>query len=167
MISFPIKLKARTVLLSMAVFTLLVVSNGIAQGFSKYSLPYYAELKTYPLLIDKKYDAGTVTSITGNINKLFYVEYYAPNSNLRIIGLELKTDKGNTYQIHLAPLSWLEIKKVPIQKGNKLTVRGSIVSSGKEAIILAVNIYWEGNSVQLRYRDGRWRWNVPCESTLN
>ncbi len=86
---FPIKLKAKTILLALALVTLMIASNGIAQGFNKYSLPYYAELKTYPLLIDKKYDAKTVASITGDINKLFYVEYYAPGSNLRIIGLEL------------------------------------------------------------------------------
>jgi hypothetical protein len=146
----------------LSIFIFLILSlHGSAQGAEKYSLPYYIEQRAYPLLPGKKSDPATITSVSGRINKLFYVEYYYSDASFRILGLELKTDQNRTYQIHLAPLTWLEYKNVPIYQGARLRVEGSIISLERESVLIATSLCWEDNRVNLRHRDGRWLWTLP------
>jgi hypothetical protein len=150
----------KTSLQYLVFITLMLSGYSSAQGFDKHSLSDYLEQKAYPLSLDKKYDFATVESVTGKINKLFYVEYYYFSGSFRILGLELETNQNEIYQIHLAPLIWLNCRDVPIHKGAQLTVKGSIVSTSNESVLIAGSLSWQGKKVDLRRRDGQWLWDL-------
>jgi hypothetical protein len=83
----------------------------------------------------RMFDPGTVETVAGEVTS---VDQMVPRKGMSSgIHLKLKTEKG-TLPVHLGPAWYIERLDTKIEKGDKLSIKGSRVTfEGKPAIIAA------------------------------
>jgi hypothetical protein len=87
-----------------------------------------------------RYDPATEATVTGTVDAVEQVT--ATGAGRRALGgthLTLKTGT-ETLQVHLGPAAFLEEKKLAVAAGDTLTITGSRVKVGDEAVFIARDV---------------------------
>ncbi len=105
-----------------------------------------------------KYDPATETTVKGTVEELKLVP---PSGGKPIAYLMTKTgpDKErDTVQIFLCPKSFLDQMGIAFKPDEAIEVKGSKVKQGGTDLILAREIVKGGESLTLRFQDGKPAW---------
>jgi hypothetical protein len=106
----------------------------------------------------EKYDPATETTVKGTVGEFKLVP---PSGGKPIAYLTTKTgpDKErDTVQIFLCPKSFLDQMGIAFKPDEAIEVKGSKVKQGGTDLILAREIVKGGESLTLRFQDGKPAW---------
>lgn len=146
-----------TALVAIAAVALLLVPAGFAQNGQNGS----ATGKTHRI-----YDPATETTVTGTIESIHKVRSWR-NKAWAGTHLTLKTESGDTYDIHLGPASYLEQQDFSFAKGEQVEITGSkVMYKGKDAII-AREVKKDGKTLTLRDAQGFPAWAGQRRGAMN
>lgn len=111
------------------------------------------------------YDIKNETSFKGTVEA---VEQVTPEGRMagRMGGrsmtgthVRLKTASG-TFEVHLGPTSYLEEKKLKLEKGEEIEVLGSRIRMADDYVVLAREVRRGGETWTLRDENGRPLWRM-------
>lgn len=106
---------------------------------------------------NKMYDPKSLETVSGEV---VAVDRITPGKGMSNgIHLSLKTDK-ETVSVHLGPAWYLENQDVKIEKKDRLEVKGSRVSFGGKAAIIASEVRKGDQILTLRDNDGFPVWSA-------
>lgn len=106
---------------------------------------------------NRNFNASTVTTIEGTVEN---VESFQPSADCSIgQRLTLVTDEGK-YFLHIGPQYYLNENKMQYFYGDDLSITGSIVTIGKERVMMVCSIkrLSDGKELVLRDQSGNPRW---------
>jgi hypothetical protein len=101
-----------------------------------------------------KYDTATETKLKGTVEQLKLVP---PSGGKPVAYLVVKSGE-NTVDVFLAPKSFLDEMGVTFQPSDVIQVTGSKVKQDSAEVILAREIVKGGDTVTLRFGDGKPAW---------
>jgi hypothetical protein len=103
------------------------------------------------------FNEATIETVSG------YVSSVDPFQNLERntrngVKATLETDDGETVDVYLGPVTFLEHHGFIIERGDMLSVTGSKVRHDGEDVIIATVIAEDGQRLKIRDADGRQAW---------
>jgi len=107
---------------------------------------------------NKMYNPNEVKTLHGIIESVgtFSLEG-APVNGVR---LRIRTDNGDLVTVHTGPRPYLERNNIWFHHGDEVTVMGSPAKVGWRDVILAAQIKKGDQTLDLRSKEGKPRWNV-------
>lgn len=78
--------------------------------------------------------------------------------------LKVKTDQGQTIDVHAAPEQFLRQRNMELKKGDKIQVTGSRAQIGGKDVLIASRISKDGKEVMLRSAQGQPMWSQTGQS---
>ncbi len=133
----------------LGVVFMLIMNHGFAQQDSKNTC-WGSEKK-------KVYDTSTLTQVKGTITEIKH-----PNCGKgqgKGVHLILKTEKTDTYEVHLGPLWYLEKQNILLSEGDTIVVSGSKVMLNKQEVIIAREFEKGSSTIILRDKNGIPLWS--------
>ncbi len=101
-----------------------------------------------------RYDTQTVKDFTGVV-----VGVREDDQNAALPGIHLSVrEDQETYDVYLAPVSFLKLFDVEFAKGDQVQVNGSRVKCGNDTVILAKEVRRGETTVYLRDESGKPFW---------
>jgi len=101
-----------------------------------------------------KYDPATETKVKGGVEQLKPV----PPTGLKPLAYLVLKSGQDTVQVFLCPKSFLAEMGVSFKAGDEIEVTGSKVKQGDEDLILAREVVKGGDTLTLRFKDGKPAW---------
>lgn len=144
-------MKIATTVMILAVSTLLLTTDAFAQGFRWRGGGGWGAGGQYGRL----YDAKTVETVSGEVTS---VQEMTPFKDMgRGVHLMLKTDK-ETISVHLGPVWYIERQDTKIAAGDKIEVKGSLITYEGKPAIIAAEIHKGDEVLMLRDASGIPMW---------
>jgi hypothetical protein len=103
------------------------------------------------------YNPQTVTTVTGQVEKLETLPGRGGGRGLQFRGVVLKTNQGNL-MVHLGPGWFLNEQKFVVKAGDKLEVTGSKVTLNNQPVLIAREVKANGKTLTLRSAQGAPVW---------
>jgi hypothetical protein len=123
----------------------------------KYLLAFAAIALAAPLLVAQsppQYDSATEVKLKGTVEEL---KLDPPTGGKPVAYLIIKNGEEKT-QVYLCPKSFLDEMGVTFAMGDSVQVTGSKVKQDGTDLILAREVTKSGDTVTLRFKDGKPAW---------
>lgn len=104
----------------------------------------------------RMYDVNTVTTVSGEITSVETLEGRRGGMGGGIHAV-LKTG-SESVSVHLGPQSYLSQQGITVEKGDKVSIRGSKITMKDKPVIIAAEITRNGKTVKLRDDNGMPLW---------
>lgn len=105
---------------------------------------------------NRGFDAKNVKSYRGEV---IGTSSFRPGESAREgMVLKIRTEDGQTRQVHVGPQDYLQSQNVQFNRGTQVTVMGAETQVQGEPVILATSIQSDGRTIELRDRQGTPRW---------
>lgn len=103
----------------------------------------------------RPFDPGTVTTLTGEVTEIVYVE---KNANLNRVGVHLMVKTATeTIPVHLGPVWYIENQE-QFERGDQVSVTGSRVTFNDAPALVATKVIRGEMALQLRDQNGYPAW---------
>ncbi|MGA2298117.1 MAG: DNA-binding protein [FCB group bacterium] len=107
------------------------------------------------------YDAKTVTTINGVILSITKTPSRNPEYSGVILSVKTDTD---TIDVRIGPSSYIDKQDVKLNQNDKITIKGSRITVGGKASIIAAQITKDGKTMELRNENGVPLWSNPNQN---
>ena len=104
------------------------------------------------------YNPDTVQTIHGTIHSVG--TYHIEGTSVNGVLLHVRTDDGRMVSVQAGPRPYVDSQNIRFNKGEPVTITGSVVKSGKHETILASQIEAANRTLALRAPDGRPLWSM-------
>lgn len=110
-----------------------------------------------PLQISQPDQQIAVETIQGTVRSVgtFRLE----GTSIRGLRLRLQTESGKVVRVNTAPRSYLEHQGIRVQRGDRVTVTGSVAKVGRHNVLVASQLKVGDKTLALRTREGKPLWN--------
>ncbi len=104
------------------------------------------------------FDPETMQTVSGTI-----IDISAGRAPSDFRQITLRTSDGRTLQVDLAPASYLDARDFHFDEGDKVTVRGSLLSQAGQKRLIATQMKTEGGQIRLRSSQGQPLWQEATQ----
>lgn len=111
-----------------------------------------------PLQINQPDQQIAVETIQGTVRSVgtFRLE----GTSIRGLRLRLQTEGGKVVRVNTAPRSYLEHQGIRVQRGDRVTVTGSLAKAGRHNVLVASQLKLGDKTLALRTREGKPLWDL-------